>query len=273
MRLIPYFAAGISILAATTALASPQKAPEAVSLQPNPFKPGQTVTLHWLFTGTKVTVSGGRFGKGTVVTGKTLLTDKPTATTRYTFDVWYPDPEKSADSKAGKLLHQSYTVVAQVMPALATYRDTRGWQIEHLKGWKRDNVSLPDPANNALMYFQVEDDSVERLAVSMLPAGDMTVVDLMGKVERSLPNNYDEIEILSKDEVTCSGAPGILATLTGMDRSHPGTRTQSIVLAFVRDRHAYVVSARTSVSSFKARGAILERLVKSIAFQKASAAK
>jgi hypothetical protein len=272
MRLFPYLAGGLCVVSAT-AFASPDKAPEAIAIQPNPFKPGQTVTLHWLFTGNKVTVSGGRFGKGTVVTGKTLLTDKPTSTTKYTFDVWYPDPEKSADSKTGKLLHAAYTVVAQVMPPLTTYRDTRGWQIDLLKGWKRDNVALPDPAHNALMYFQVEDDSVERLAVSMLPAGEMTVVDLMSKVEKSLSNNYDEIEILTKDEATCAGAPALLMTMTAMDRSHPGTRTQSIVLAFVKDNHAYVVSARTAMSNFKARGAILDRLVKSIAFQKSSAAK
>src|SRR5215218_9290812 len=98
MRLFPYLAGGLCVVSAT-AFAAPDKAPEAVALQPNPFKPGQTVTLHWLFTGNKVTVSGGRFGKGTVVTGKTLLTDKPTSTTKYTFDVWYPDAEKSADSK------------------------------------------------------------------------------------------------------------------------------------------------------------------------------
>lgn len=85
---------------------------EAVAVTPKPCAPGQTVTLKWYFSGVKVTVAGGRFGKGTDVTGRTALTDTPQKTTHYTFDVWYPDPKSTTTPKA--LLHTRYSAIAEV---------------------------------------------------------------------------------------------------------------------------------------------------------------
>jgi uncharacterized protein YkwD len=88
------------------------RAADEIAVTPKPSSPGQTVTLKWYFTGVKVLVSGGRFGKGTDVTGRTTLTDAPQKTTRYTFDVWYPDPKSTTNPKA--MLHAQYTATAEV---------------------------------------------------------------------------------------------------------------------------------------------------------------
>ncbi|MCW3098323.1 MAG: SCP-like extracellular [Chthonomonadaceae bacterium] len=93
-------------------LPSASRAAEAVAVTPKPCAPGQAVTLKWYFTGVKVLVAGGRFGKGIDVTGRTTLTDTPQKTTRYTFDVWYPDPKSAATPKA--LLHTQYTATAEI---------------------------------------------------------------------------------------------------------------------------------------------------------------
>lgn len=94
------------------AAGGPARAADAVSVTPKPSAPGQTVTFKWYFTGTKVLVSGGRFGKGSDVTGRTTLTDAPQKTTRYTFDVWYPDPKSTTTPKA--VIHAQYTAIAEV---------------------------------------------------------------------------------------------------------------------------------------------------------------
>ena len=52
--------------------------PKAIAVEPSITAPGQQITLRWYFTGTKVQVSGGRFGKGVAVTGRTSLSDTPT---------------------------------------------------------------------------------------------------------------------------------------------------------------------------------------------------
>src|SRR5438477_4974625 len=57
-----------------TTPASPAASAKAIAVEPPVIAPGQTVTFRWYFTGNKVTVSGGRFGKGAVVTGRTSLT-------------------------------------------------------------------------------------------------------------------------------------------------------------------------------------------------------
>lgn len=95
-----------------TSLRTRAQAVEAIAVTPKTVAPGQTVTLKWYFTGTKVVVAGGRFGKGTEVTGRTSLTDTPQKTTRYTFDVWYPDGKSAANPKP--LLHAQYTATAEV---------------------------------------------------------------------------------------------------------------------------------------------------------------
>jgi hypothetical protein len=245
---------------------------QAVIAVPAAVSAGDPVTLRWYFTGDKVTVSGGRFGNGSVVTGRTAISDRPTKTTRYTFNVDYRG--QKVNSATGKTeiapLHATYSVVVAVSPAvkvdLNTYRDRYGWQIACLKSWKRDPVSFPDPANNALIYFQQEDDSVERLAVSVLPADQMTATQLMGKAQKSLPSNYEQLQVISDEELTFSGVPAVFSIFTGMDQSHPGTKTESLMLAFVKEGRAYVLSARTAASQFPARRPVLEKLVRSFTF-------
>jgi hypothetical protein len=252
---------------------------QAVVAEPSVVFAGDPVTLRWYFTGKKVTVSGGRFGTGVVVTGRTTISDRPKKTTRYTFNVDYLG--EKTDPATGKKeiapLHATYAVVAQVAPPIkadiSTYRDRYGWQIASLKDWKRDPVNFPDPANNALMYFQKEDDSVERVAVSVLPADQMTASELMGKAQKSLPANYEQLQVLSDQEITFAGVPAVFSIFTGMDQSHPGTKTESILLAFVKDGRAYVVSGRTAASRFALRRPLLEKLVRSFTFTPATASR
>ncbi len=262
-----------------------EKKSQAVVAEPSSIAPGQSVTLRWLFTGSKVTVSGGRFGKGIVVTGRSSITDKPARTTRYIFNVDYVGQRTNATTGKVEMkpLHATYNVVAVVAQVsqpvapisgnFSVYHDRYGWQIGVLKGWKRDNVDLPDPSNNGLMYFQQEDDSVERLAISILPAGQMNVAELMSKVQKSLSSNYEQIQVLSDQEQTFADVPAVLSTFTGMDAAHPGTRTQSMILAFIKNGRAYVVSGRTAATQFSARKPLIEKMVKSMSFTTVSAAK
>jgi hypothetical protein len=265
---IPLISCTLTLLAPPTAPTTPA----AVVADKNVITRGQSVTLRWYFTGQKVVVAGGRFGKGQVVTGRTSLTDHPLKTTRYTFDVWYRGEATSPETKQRTImpLHAHYTVLVEVesgvTPGLASYQDRFGWQIHHLAGWKHDSVPLSDPQNNALIFFQQEDDSVERLAVSILPAQDMTCKELMQKVQASLYSSYDEVQVLTQTEATYVGVPAQWATFTGKDHSHPGTRTQSLVLAFVRDGHAYVISARTAADHYGTRETLLRKMVTSFTF-------
>ena len=82
------FHAAACVLAIATSQAVANASGE-IAADRNPVPLGQSVTLHWYFTGSKVLVAGGRFGLGTVVTGKTSVTDTPLKTTRYTFDSYY----------------------------------------------------------------------------------------------------------------------------------------------------------------------------------------
>src|SRR3989442_13741538 len=81
------------------------------------------------------------------------------------------NPTKPAASKANSKAKQTSAVQNSKVAANATsaYTNPSGWQISYLKNWKCDKVDMGDPANNALVFFQSEDDAVERLAVSMLP--------------------------------------------------------------------------------------------------------
>jgi hypothetical protein len=244
----------------------------AIAADQNPISRGQTVTLRWYFTGKKVLVSGGRFGKGINVTGRTSLTDRPLKTTRYTFEVWYRGltTAPKTNQKVVKPLHARYSVVVQVesgaAEGLTAYRDRYGWQVRYIAGWKPDGVPLPDPANNALIYFQKEDDSVERLAVSILPASDMSCKDLMQKIQASLYSSYDQVQVLSQKEDSYAGVPAQWCTFTGLDHAHPSTHTQSLVLAFVREGRAYVVSARTQAERYSTRETLLKKMVTSFGF-------
>jgi hypothetical protein len=203
-----------------------------------------------------------------VVTGRQKLTDTPTKTTRYTYDVFYKAPVTLPDGrKMDGPQHAHYEVVVNVvpMPPVAHYHAACGWQVDYLSGWKRAQIPTPDQPKDGLVFFQQEDDAVERLAVAAMPAKEMTTSDLIEQVKADMPTHYNDLKFLTQEETTYLNAPAIYITFAGVDQAHPETRTQSLILAFVRDGQAYVVSARTTAAHFNTRRPILERLVKSFA--------
>src|SRR4051812_49267358 len=113
-RIVPIAIAG-SLIAALPAVAQNSKPsdPKTVAVEPAVVAPGQSVQLRWYFTGDKVLLSGGRFGKGVIVTGKQRLQDTPKQTTTYKFDVWYAIPVTNAEGKTTqKQTHVQYTALA-----------------------------------------------------------------------------------------------------------------------------------------------------------------
>src|SRR5205807_2133603 len=164
-------------------------------------------------------LSGGRFGKGVAVTGRTFVMDSPMDTTTYKLETWYPDAEK-------KTLHAAYSTTVEVLHptamGLQTYWDSRGWRLLHPKDWQCDKVSLPDPANNALMYFQPEEDSEDRLAVAILPVSEQSCASLTNKVKADLPSYYDDVQIISAEDTTFEEIPAIITVFSGKDHSHFG---------------------------------------------------
>ena len=429
------------------------RAADAVAVEPPVVTPGKPITLKWYFTGEKVLLSGGRFGKGVVVTGKTAITDTPRATTRYTFDVWYKipapkpvepkpidvkavdpkasdvkavdpkaidakaanpktadgkasdpkpvdpkvsdpkiaapkaaepkvtDPKasdpKPVDSKAGDskaaepkatdpkgtiplsappiptdpkaaapkpsdtkpadpattpkptdakptvpgtalkqadpkatqpdvaaakqadpkavdpkptdpkpavpkapvaaaqemvLQHVQYITYAEVWsgvyPPMKPYRDPHGWQVSFLSDWKRDNVPTAAEGSDGLVYFQQEDDSVERMAVAIMPVKAETAQDVLSRISEDVYGHYQNAKLTDPVDLTFNAVPAKMMTFTGLDLSHPGTQTASVVLLFVRNGRAYVLSARTGATHFNSRRPVLEKLLRSFAFNK-----
>lgn len=150
-----FIGSGSLLLAHTSALAS-----DAVAVTPKPSFPGQTVTLKWYFTGTKVMVSGGRFGKGVEVTGRTTVTDTPQKTTRYTFDVYYPNPKSTASPKA--VIHAQYTATAEVGEALKELTEEQlAYQVLELVNKERAANKLPPlrlhPQLQAASHWMAQD--------------------------------------------------------------------------------------------------------------------
>lgn len=265
--------------------ASLAQAANEIAVTPDNVKPGQTVTLRWYFTGDKIVVSGGRFGKGTVVTGRTSLTDTPSASTRYTFDVYYHAPA-AADNKTTsaatanatpateKPVHVRYTALAMVngqyptpaiVPGYQVYCASRGWQVCYLPGWKHDHVPAPGEGKDALVFFQKEDDSVERLAVAVLPTQMPDATNLLEQVKADIPSRYDKLRYLSEQECTFQDTKACRCIFEGADMSHPGTRTTTEMVCFVRDGRGFVVSTRTDAAHFMARRATLEKMLESFA--------
>lgn len=260
---------------AATLLGLPIPAPHfhssVVTIDRNPVGIGEPVTLQWYFTGTKVTVSGGRFAAGYDVTGKTSITDRPSKTTTYYFDVGYlGQPAGAAPGAQPQPLHARYSVLVPVVDpramGLKPYIDPHGWTVSAMKAWQRDSVAVGDPSSNALMYFQPEDDAVERLAVSIMPFADLSSAALMDKVQADLSNHYDAPVVVSRSDITHEGLPATLLCFTGEDNAHPGTRIQSVVLAFVKSGLGYIVSARTGAREFPARASVINYMVRSFSF-------
>jgi hypothetical protein len=247
--------------------AAPAKPPiAAVYAEPNPALPGQTVELHW--TAGSAVIKGGKFGSGTEVKD-TSAEDKPAKTTMYVISP-VTASSKNKTKKAAAAPFKRTVVPVQILegalPKIATYTDTRGWRLDVISGWNRYVVSLPDPVNNALIYFQREEDDVERLAVSIVPADGMTSAQLMRKVETEIPTQYDQLEKTGQKETTQGGITASWMTFTGTEISHPETPSKSMVLAFVKGPRGYVISGRAAANRYAEREKILRCLMRSFAF-------
>lgn len=238
----------------------------ALTAEPNTVAPGQAVTLVWHFVGDKIMLYGGRFGHGANVTTRTSVTDRPRKTTRYAVIVWYR-PGRDDRSAGGAQVHVRYEVVVGVESVAAEplklYRDPAGWRVTCPVAWRHDNAHLPDPDKNGLIYFQKEQDSVERIAVSFQPAQVGGADALMKRVRASAYTSYEQVRVVTESATAHAGVPAAWMVFSGQDEAHPGVTTQSLVLAFVKGSRAYVVNARTSASRFSLREAALERMVRS----------
>lgn len=263
------FALPLACFGALISASMPSRASGEVAADPPVITPGDSVKLKWYFTGDKVTVSGGKFGSGQVVTGKMQVTDSPRKTTQYRFDVYYTIKKVGADGiKTSEALHQHYFVTALVDDSppdqFKSYSDPHGWKIKYLAGWKYD-VSTPDDGNKALLFFQREYDSVERMAVAIVPANGMTSSDVLAKALSDTPGRYQAIKVEPTEAVRVGALPGSMASFSGDDESHPGVRTTSLLYAVVYSSRAYIISARTRASNYLLRKAHLERMLKSFA--------
>src|SRR5258706_2432453 len=127
----------------------------------------------------------------------------------------------------------------------ATYANPSGWQISYLKNWKCDKVDIGDPANNALVFFQSEEDAVERLAVSMLPVADTSAASLLQKVKSDVYMRYDSAEVQPETKVSRGDQSALITSFVGLDTTHPGVKTHTFLMVMVRNGKGYGISART----------------------------
>jgi len=238
-----------------------------VVADPPVITPGQTVTLRWYFTGTRVVVAGGRFAAGTTVTGKTAISDTPKKTTRYTFDVYYKGTETNAQGeRVVGPLHQQYVVVAQVDTSppdqFKVYSNPKGWKIGYFADWRLD-VSPSDSSDETLIFFQKELDSIERMAVAIVPSNGMSPSEILAKALADTPARYENIEVVPEAPATVSGLSGAMVMFTGSDNTHEHVRTTSVLYTVVSGGRAYVISARTRAAEFPIRKMHLEHMLRS----------
>lgn len=261
---------------------SPTVPESLIVTEPNPVLPGQTVTFHMPTGVARVVASGGGFGHETDVTDRPLITDTPKQTTHYAFTLWFDNKTmaKAAGKPAGKMARKptpqktlkqavQVHVYEGTFPAIATYRDPRHWRVDCIAGWNRYVTPEADPANNALIFFQSQEDNPERIAVAIVPVGKMTSEELMHQVLIDAPTQYDVLQDVHQKPTTQGGLPAAWATFKGMDRALPGTATISMILTFVKDGRGYVISGRTSESKFAERERLLRCLVRSFALEPA----
>ena len=233
---------------------------------PSVISPGQTATLRWYFTGAKLTVSGGQFAPNTDITGRQSLKVSPKKTTTYLFDLAYrPDaPADAQQSATTKLVHVQYKVTIEVLTTPLTgvlsYKGTHGWRISYPANWK---VMPYHPGNDDLIFFQEEEDAVERLAVSVVPVQGKTVDQLIDEVRSDIPSNYTHYVLLAQTEFTHQGLPTLLATFSGNAAAHPDTRTTSMLMVLINGDWGYVISTRTASDRLKLRQTQMERLLHS----------
>lgn len=261
MRLIPtlivcllFAFAGVNALAANEI-----DAPTVIS-------PGQTATLKWYFGGVKLTISGGQFAVGTVITGRQSLKVSPKKTTTYLFDLYY-HPGVAVEAQktdTGKLVHVQYKATIEVLsgtqPGMLSYKGSHGWRVNYQTGWK----AMPNrEGSDDLIYFQQEEDAVERLAVAVVPVKNKTALQLLEEVRSDIPSNYTHYEMQSQTEFTHQSLPAVLATFTGNGQAHPDTRTTSMLMVLVNGDMGYVISVRTHADRLKLRQSVLDKILHS----------
>jgi hypothetical protein len=250
-------------------------APEGVTAEPNPALPGQTVTFRRPDGAKRVVVSGGGLGRITDVTQRAVVTTAPWKTATYKFDLWFPmksEEPTTAKRRRVPMFHRQETVLVHVydgqFPRLATYHDTRGWHIDCVAGWRRYVTPFEDPANNALVFFEPQEDTAERLAVAIVPVDAETKsADLMHQVLQDAPTQYDVIKDIFQKETTQGGLPATWITFRGLDRALPDVPVQAYALAFIRGKRGYVISGRTKIELLPKRERLLRCLIRSFAFE------
>ena len=236
----------------------------SIRVEPRVVAPGESVTFRLNVAASRVVVSGGRFKRGADVTGQTALTDQPTATTRYTIDVWPAVGSKT--KKPASPSRQIVTVRVSKMPntSLSLYRSLLlGWQVQYPRGWQRDHVSIGGAGQDGLVYFQKEEDSIERLCVAVVPTGEITVDELCAQIVGDMRTRYENLDLSEPTEMRYQNAPALWLTFKGIPTTHPGVPTQSMVLMFVRNGRSYVITSRTNAGRFEAQRSRFEKLIKS----------
>jgi hypothetical protein len=149
----------------------------------------------------------------------------------------------------------------------ASFHSQAGWQITHLREWEPYLVQTMDDVPDGLVYFQKQDNDVERVAVAALPAAELTAARLMEQVRADAPRRYKQLKLTAVTGTTFLGGPACKMTFQGVPHTHPKVLTESIVVTFVRGEYAYVLSARTSVAQFKTRKSVLEKMIHSFGFR------
>lgn len=259
----------------TTTTQTPPSNPAAVedrvTIESSYIIPGQSVVFHFPPGAKKVVAYGGRFGKGLDVTKEKNLTDEPLKTTDYGFDIFnQAKPEKGGKAKTQEPkpsahFHVTAEVYTGKFPPLTTYNDTRGWHIDTIAGWNAYPSELPDPANNALIYLEQQEDGAERVAVAILPT-TMTNSELMKKVMMETPTQYDVLNVIDQKETTQYGVQATWLNFKGVDPSLPNVPTRSMVMTFVKDGKGYVISGRMKADQFKEREKLIRCLMRSFSF-------
>jgi hypothetical protein len=198
----------------------------------------------------RVRAIGGGFGAGLDDDGDGPLTSAVWKPTNYKFKVWMPAAKGSAQQ--ARMVESALTVGVSAgrFPPLATYWDWRHWKIDVPDGWSRYASGGQDPAQSALIYFERDEDSPERVAVAMLPAGAMTSDELARKVKDELPTQYDVLKSVAMWPTSYGGDAADWLAFQGIDRAQPDVLTQSDVLVFVHGGRGYVISARTPASRY-----------------------
>ena len=262
MRWIPT----LTLCFVTAAVGVTARADKEIAVAPTVVSPGQSATLTWFFGGVKLTITGGQYLTPTVITGKQTLKVSPKKTTKYVFDLYY-HPDATAQNPAagtGKMIHVQYNAVVEVLagtlPSLAAYKGSHGWRVGYQTDWK---AMQNRPGSDDLVYFQPEEDAVERLAVAVVPVKNPSASRLMDDVRADIPSNYTHYTLLSETNATHQGLPAIITVFEGNSAAHPNTRTTSMMMAVVNGDQGYVISARTDAARFKLRQPVLTKMLDS----------